>query len=310
MRGSRYVRNEKHKRRLSKLRSGRGRKRRGIPKFAGFLLPGFAGVCLFYLFPFMETVRRSFIQSASGRFTGIENYRQVLKNQAFWLAVKNTGVFIGAGVPVLMLLSFAAALLLRKALGSRKLMSAMLIPMAIPAAVMVLILQLLTDRNGLWNGLISGLSQYIPFLPFGIHTDYMNSEWAVLIILISFWWKNTGYMTVLWLTGLSALPKELEEAASVDGAGKWKRLIYIIVPQLAGSFFTIFLLSMLQAFKSYREIWMAAGNYPQENIYLLQHLLQNWYLKLEFDRMAALTVMLSLLLLLLCFFLQKRLERN
>lgn len=308
MRGHAYRQGRKKRR-----AAGRARKRRHtrkIPEFVGFLLPGLVGVCLFYLLPFMETVRRSFIQSASGRFTGIQNYREVLKNQAFYLAVKNTGVFIGAGVPVLMLLSFAAALLLRRALASRKLMAAMLLPMAVPAAVMVLILQLLTDRNGLWNGLISGLSNYLPFLPSESHTDYMNSKWAVLIILLSFWWKNTGYMTVLWLTGLAALPRELEEAASVDGAGKGKRLLYIIIPQLAGSFFVIFLLSMLQAFKSYREIWMAAGNYPQKNIYLLQHLLQNWYLKLEFDKMAALTVMLFLVLLFLCFFLQKRLEGN
>ncbi len=65
-------------------------------------------------------------------------------------------------------------------------------------------------------------------------------------------------------------------------------------PQLAGSFFTIGMLSVL--------------HYPQENIYFLQHLLQNWYLKLEFDQMAALTVLLSATLLVLCLILQKRLE--
>lgn len=265
---------------------------------AGFLLPGLAGVGLFYLLPFAEVLRRSFLQSASGSFAGTENYRQVFENQAFWRAVKNTAVFVGAGVPALMMLSLAAALLLRKALGSRKLLSAMLVPMAVPAAVMVLLLQLLTDRNGLWNGL------------FKLQIDYMNTGWAVLIILLAFWWKNTGYMAVLWLTGLAALPKELNEAASVDGAGKWAQLVYITLPQLSGSFFTILMLSILQSFKSYREIWMAAGNYPQENIYLLQHLLQNWYLKMEFDRMAALTVLLALLLLIFCFLLQRRLERE
>lgn len=265
---------------------------------AGFLLPGLAGVSLFYLLPFAEVVRRSFLQSASGRFVGVENYRQVFANQAFWRAVKNTAVFVGAGVPVLLLLSLAAALLLRKAVGSRKLLSALLVPMAVPAAVMVLLLQLLTDRSGLWNGL------------WKLQIDYMNTVWAVVIVLLAFWWKNTGYMAVLWLTGLASVPRELEEAAAVDGAGKWARLVCITLPQLSGSFFTILMLSILQSFKSYREIWMAAGNYPQENIYLLQHLLQNWYLKMEFDRMAALTVLLALLLLVFCFLLQRRLERE
>lgn len=74
----------------------------------------------------------------------------------------------------------------------------------------------------------------------------------------------------------------------------WQRWHYVTRPQLAGSFFTIGMLSVL--------------HYPQENIYFLQHLLQNWYLKLEFDQMAALTVLLSATLLVLCLILQKRLE--
>ncbi len=275
-----------------------------------FLLPGFLGVCLFYLVPFGEVARRSFLQSASGSYVGLENYRQVFQNQAFRLAARNTAVFVGAGVPVLMVLSIGAALLLRQAFGSRKLLSALLIPMAVPAAVMVLILELLTDGSGLWNGMLSGLSRVAPFLEFEASSDYISGGWALLVVLLAFWWKNVGYMTVLWLTGLGAIPKEIGEAASVDGAGRWSGFFFVTLPQLSGSFFTILMLSILQAFKSYREIWMAAGNYPQERIYLLWHLLQNWYLKLEFDRMAALTVVLALLLLGFCVLLQRRLDRE
>ena len=90
----------------------------------------------------------------------------------------------------------------------------------------------------------------------------------------------------------------------MDGANRWQSWHYIIRPGLSGSFFTIGMLSVLQIFKSYREVWMVAGSYPQEHIYFLQ----NWYLKLEFDRMAALTVILSLVLLVVCLLLQKRME--
>ncbi|MDE5718487.1 MAG: ABC transporter permease subunit, partial [Lachnospiraceae bacterium] len=133
-------------------------------------------------------------------------------------------------------------------------------------------------------------------------------EWAIVVVVCSFLWKNTGYMVILWLAGLAALPKEVEEAAKVDGANRWQSWHYIIRPGLSGSFFTIGMLSVLQIFKSYREVWMVAGSYPQEQIYFLQHLLQNWYLKLEFDRMAALTVILSLVLLAVCLLLQR--EKN
>lgn len=271
-----------------------------------FLLPGFAGVMLFYLLPFFEVVRRSFFQSGSSAFVGIDNYRSVLENGAFLLAVRNTILYMAMGVPLLMGISLFLSLLLRSLLLRRRLVSAMLLPMAVPAAVMVLTLQILIDRQGVINGVLTNVSEKMSALPGFAAIDYLNSEWALVVVVCSFLWKNTGYMVILWLAGLAALPKEVEEAAKVDGANRWQHWHYIIRPGLSGSFFTIGMLSVLQIFKSYREVWMVAGSYPQEHIYFLQHLLQNWYLKLEFDRMAALTVILSLVLLVVCLLLQRK----
>lgn len=271
-----------------------------------FLLPGFSGVMLFYLLPFFEVVRRSFVKSGNGAFVGADNYRMVFTNGAFQLAARNTLLYLAAGVPLLMGISLFLSLLLRNLFLRRKLVSAMLLPMAVPAAVMVLTLQILSDKQGLINGALTRISEKITALPAFVSIDYLNSEWAIVVVVCSFLWKNTGYMVILWLAGLGALPKEVEEAAQVDGANKWQNWHYIIRPGLSGSFFTIGMLSVLQIFKSYREVWMVAGSYPQEQIYFLQHLLQNWYLKLEFDRMAALTVILSLVLLVVCLLLQRR----
>ncbi len=272
------------------------------------MAPGFSGVLLFYLLPFAETVRRSFFQSGSGAFAGTANYRAVLHNAAFLRAVRNTVAYAAAGVPLLMTVSLFLALLVRGLAARRKLVSALLAPMAVPAAVMVLVLRILADEHGLWNGMFAAISERITGLPVFTGADYLHSDLALAVVTGSFLWKNTGYMMILWLAGLAGLPKEVDEAAVVDGAGRWQRWHYVTRPQLAGSFFTIGMLSVLQIFKSYREIWMVAGSYPQENIYFLQHLLQNWYLKLEFDQMAALTVLLSATLLVLCLILQKRLE--
>lgn len=269
-----------------------------------FLLPGFSGVMVFYLLPFFEVVRRSFLKSGNGAFAGADNYRMVLENGAFALAVRNTLLYMATGVPLLMGISLFLSLLLRNLCMRRRLVSAMLLPMAVPAAVMVLTLQILIDRQGVINGVLTNVSEKIAALPVFAAIDYLNTEWALVVVVCSFIWKNTGYMVILWLAGLAALPKEVEEAAQVDGANRWQNWHYIIRPGLSGSFFTIGMLSVLQIFKSYREVWMVAGSYPQERIYFLQHLLQNWYLKLEFDRMAALTVILSLVLLVVCLLLQ------
>lgn len=264
-----------------------------------FLLPGFAGVVLFYLLPFAEVVRRSFLRLGNGKFVGLSNYQMVFSNNAFRLAARNTALYIVIGVPLLMFVSLCLALLLRHLTIRSKILSAMLLPMAVPAAVMVLVLQILVDKHGLLNGLL-------PAAYTGI--DYLNSGYALAVVIYSFMWKNTGYMVILWLAGFTSLNVDAEEAAAVDGAGYLQRLCYITLPGLSGSFFTIGMLSVLQIFKSYREVWMTAGSYPQEMIYFIQHLLQNWYLKLEFDLMAALTVLLSILLLLVSIFLYRHLE--
>lgn len=275
-----------------------------------FLLPGLAGVMVFYLLPFLEVVRRSFLRSGNGTFVGMDNYSAVFHNAAFVLAVRNTAVYMAVGVPLLMGISLVLAMLLRGLTTRRKFVSAMLLPMAVPAAVMVLVLRILIDRQGAVNGILAGLAERLSLVPAFEGIDYLDSGWAIVIVLCSFLWKNAGYMVILWLAGLSALPKEIEEAARVDGANKWQNWHYIIRPGLSGTAYTIGMLSVLQIFKSYREVWMVAGSYPQEHIYFLQHLLQNWYLKLEFDRMAALTVLLSLILLAVCLGLQRRLEQN
>lgn len=271
-------------------------------------MPGFAGVMVFYLIPFLEVVRRSFLKSGNNAFVGADNYHTVFQNGAFVLAVRNTAVYLAVGVPLLMGVSLFLALLLRNLTVRRKLVSAMLLPMAVPAAVMVLALRILIDKQGIINGILTYVSEKFAVFPDFAAIDYLNSGWALVIVLCSFLWKNTGYMMILWLAGLSSLPKEVEEAAKVDGANRWQNWHYIIRPGLSGTSFTIGMLSVLQIFKSYREVWMVAGSYPQENIYFLQHLLQNWYLKLEFDRMAALTVVLSLALLVVCLLLLRWLE--
>ena len=99
------------------------------------------------------------------------------------------------------------------------------------------------------------------------------------------------------LAGIKGIQKEILEAAMVDGAGSFQRVRYIILPGLKNVFFTIVILSFLNSFKIYREAYLTAGAYPDRSIYLLQHLFNNWFVNLEFSKMAAASVLLFLVLL-------------
>lgn len=256
-----------------------------------FVLPGFAGVLLFYLIPFLDVVRRSFYNAVGKQFCGLTNYRTVFENAAFRLAAGNTAKFLAVCLPLLLLLSFAVALLLQRAGRLAPLIkSACMVPLAVPAASVVLIWKLVFDDRGLLNGLLERTG-----LPWG--SDWMNTGVAFGVLVFSYIWKNLGYDVVLWLAGLASVPETLYEAAKMDGAGALARFIFITLPYIRPISFTIIVISLLNSFKVFREAWLVAGNYPEESIYLLQHLFNNWFRDLAMDKMAAGAVMLSAVIL-------------
>lgn len=272
-----------------------------------FLLPGFCGVAVFSLLPFMDVIRRSFVQAVSGRFCGLENYRIVLHNRAFLLAVKNTVRFLLVCLPLLLVISLVLAFMLHAwqiALHQklRLLKAAYLVPMAIPAASLVLLWKLMFDKHGFVNGILHLC---------GIHAiDWMNTGASFFVLVFSYIWKNLGYTMVLWLAGLSAISPDLYEVAEMDGAGRMTQFFRITLPLIRPLIFTIVVLSFLNSFKVFREAYLVAGNYPQEDIYLLQHLFNNWFMDLSVDKMAAGSVLLALVIAVFVLLLQKLWEKN
>lgn len=272
-----------------------------------FLLPGFCGVAVFSLLPFMDVIRSSFVQVVSGRFCGLENYRIVLHNRAFLLAVKNTLRFLLVCLPLLLGISLVLAFLLHAWQMAfhqklRLLKAAYLVPMAIPAASLVLLWKLMFDKHGFVNGILHLC---------GIHAvDWMNTGAAFFVLVFSYIWKNLGYTMVLWLAGLSSISPDLYEAAEMDGAGRMTQFFKITLPLIRPLIFTIVVLSFLNSFKVFREAYLVAGNYPQEDMYLLQHLFNNWFTDLSVDKMAAGSVLLALVITGFVLLLQKLWETN
>lgn len=263
-----------------------------------FLIPSFAGVCVFWIVPYLDVIRRSFFSAVSGEFTGIRNYETIFENQAFRLAAGNTLMFFLVCIPLLVALSLLIAVLLTKQKKAMQLQKSMfLLPMAIPVASVVLLWKVMFHRNGLLNHLLALLSIQ------GV--DWMNTEASFGVLVVSYLWRNLGYDIVLWVAGLGTIPAALYEAARVDGAGEWKCFISITLPNLLPSLFTIVVLSLLNGFKVFREAYLVAGDYPQENMYLLQHLFNNWYRDLSVDKMAAAAVVTGGVILGLILLLQK-----
>lgn len=279
--------------------SGRRRQWEGV----FFILPSLAGVTAFILVPFVDVVRRSFTEVMSGKFAGLKNYRTIFSNSAFLQAAGNTIRFNVVCIPLLLLISLAAAVLLKrqKRLGSF-LKSMYLMPMAIPVASVVLLWRLLFARSGMLNGLLS---------VFGVEAiDWMNSDYAFGVLVFSYIWKNLGYDVILWLAGLSGIPESIYEAARVDGAGEWRCFVSITMPNLLPSLYTIAVLSFLNSFKVFREAYLVAGDYPHGSIYMMQHVFNNWFRELSIDKMSAGAVVNAAVILALVLLLQRAWEKE
>ena len=252
----------------------------------------------------MDVIRRSFFGALNGVFTGFMNYQMIFSNQAFLLAGKNTLRFFGICIPLLVVLSLATAVLLNGLGENQKqlMKTAFLLPMAIPVASVAIIWKVLFNGQGLLNHFLEMLSLK--------SIDWLNTKASFWVLVISYIWRNLGYDIVLWLAGLSTIPESLYEAAKVDGAGAWKCFTRITCPNLLSSLFTIVVLSLLNGFKVFREAYLVAGDYPQENMYLLQHLFNNWYRDLAMDKMAAAAVVTGIAIMVLVLLLQKAWERE
>jgi multiple sugar transport system permease protein len=171
--------------------------------------------------------------------------------------------------------------------------SIFLLPLVIPAASMVLIWKLFFHNDGLLNSLTESL--------FGTSVPFMASAAAFWVLTVSYLWKNAGYNMVLWIGGLSRIPSDIYEAAAIDGAGGFKRLLLITLPNLTGISFMVIVLSLLNSFKVFREAYLVAGEYPHTSMYMLQHLFNNWFTALDIEKLSAGAVVMAIVIFLLIY---------
>lgn len=268
-----------------------------------FLLPSLIGVLIFVLIPFIDVIIRSFQNEVLRDFVGIDNYKEVFNNIAFRLAAKNTLRFVLICIPLLLLFSLIIAVLIQRIYrNSEKITTAFLIPMAIPIASVFLIWKIVFNQNGLLNSILSHLGLG------GL--DWMNTKYAFWVLVFTYIWKNLGYNIVLWIAGLSSIPEEVYEAAKVDGASEVQCFRKITLPLLKPTLFTISVLSLINSFKVFREAYLIAGNYPNESMYMLQHLFNNWFRDLAFGKISSASVIVSIIMIALIMILQRTWEKE
>jgi len=262
-----------------------------------FLAPSLIGFLTFFFVPFVGGLYYSFVDSpVGGSFVGLENYISLLKNAVFLKAGYNTMVFTAIAVPLNMMFSLGLALLLnRKLYGRNIIRMGFIIPLVVPVASVVLVWQILFDINGSINALLSSLG----LSPI----DWMKTEYARLVVIIVYLWKNSGYNMVLFLAGLQNIPSEYYEAADIDGAGSWHKFRNITLIYLTPTTFFVFIMSIINSFKVFREVYLISGAYPHNSIYMLQHYMNNKFASLDYQLLTSAAFIMAVVIYILVLFL-------
>lgn len=258
-----------------------------------FLSPSLLGVILFFILPFGVVIYYSLIDGgADPQFVFLKNFIALFKNKAFLTAAGNTLEFSFTAVPLAVILSLVLALMLESRIPMKsQFRTFFLSPMMVPVASVVLIWQVIFSYGGTAN-------QFLAI--FGADKiDWLKSDYCMIVITILFLWKNLGYNMILFMSGLANIPKELLEVASVEGASPWYCFFAIKLRYLSPTVLFVTILSLINSFKVFREVYLLTGNYPYDGLYMLQHFMNNTFNSLDYQKLSAAAVVMAIFMVIL-----------
>ncbi|MDI1458840.1 sugar ABC transporter permease [Streptomyces sp. ATE26] len=221
-----------------------------------FAAPGLLVAGAFVLYPFVSTVVNSFTDRRTlvpGRFVGLANFRELLHDDMFWTGLRNSALYVLGVVPALVVLPLLLALLVRRDIpGIAFFRSAFYTPVVASIVVVGLIWVWLLDERGLVNSLLETV---------GVgRIGFLSDQWLLLLSAMAVTvWKGLGYYMIIYLAALAGVPRELHEAAAVDGAGPVRRFLTVTVPAVRSTMVLVAALSSVAAFKVFSEVYLMAG---------------------------------------------------
>ena len=231
-------------------------------------------------------------------FTGLSNYWVILTDRIWWISIGVTLFITVVTVAVELVLGFALALVMMKALSSIRpvVRAAILIPYAVITVVSAFAWQFAFDLS---TGFVNTWFGWLPGI--GAETDWFGGQWSALfVVCIAEIWKTTPFISLLLLAGLAQVPEVLQEAAKVDGATWWQRMWKVTIPNMKAAIMVALLFRSLDAFRVFDSIFvMTAGANNTESVSFLAY--RQTISRLEIGLGSAVSVLLFFCVVLISF---------
>jgi multiple sugar transport system permease protein len=260
-----------------------------------FLLPFFLGLLFFIVGPVVAAFAISFTSwdlLSPPQWIGFDNYREMLSDNLFWIALKNTVYFTAVSVPVTLLLALGlASLMNRKLRGIAALRAIYFFPVtASIVAVSLLWAWMYTPDFGIINYVLSQIG--LPKVKW-----LVDPRMAMPSIILMSVWRGLGFNIVVFLAGLQSIPKDLYEAAELDGANGWDRFRQITIPLLTPTIFFAAIMALIASFQVFEQTFiMTQGGPGNATLTLVYHIFQNGFTWLRMGYASALSFVLFAIL--------------
>jgi multiple sugar transport system permease protein len=237
--------------------------------------PAFLVLLLVTAYPILQAVYYSLFNyrltdPGNRSFRGLGNYAVILGDSLWWQSLLVTLFITVVTVAVELVLGFALALVMAKALAAIRpvVRAAILIPYAVITVVSAFAWQFAFDIN---TGFVNSWFAWLPGV--GADTDWFGEKWtSLLVICLAEIWKTTPFISLLLLAGLAQVPEVLQEAAQVDGATWWQRMWKVTIPNMKAAIMVALLFRSLDAFRVFDSIYvMTAGANGTESVSFLAY---------------------------------------
>jgi multiple sugar transport system permease protein len=233
---------------------------RRVLVLALFLGPSLIGVVAFVAGPIVASLALAFTSwdlLTPPAFVGVRNFERLSRDLEFWAALRHTVTFLAGYVPLVLVTGLAVAVALNGRVPARGAFRAIFfLPVVSSWVAVALVWQwLLNPHFGLVNAWLATIGIRGPAWLF-------DPSWAMPSVILTSVWKDTGFVMVILLAGLQAIPREYYEAAGIDGATRWQQLRHVTVPLLAPAIFFALTISLINSFQVFDQVYVMTGGGP------------------------------------------------
>lgn len=259
-----------------------------------FLAPSLVILGVFFLLSFVQVIyysMTSYNPFRGAEWVGLENYAQLFSSRVFWICLGNSFLYLLV-TPVLILLSLAAAMLVHSKLrGADALRLILFLPVVTPTIVAAVAWRLLLNEDA---GVINGTIEM-----FGGEPIRWLSErpWTLVSSMLVTMWKGFGFYMMVFLAGLLAVPRELHEAAAIDGAGRLKSFVHVTLPSIWPVVTLVVVISSISALKVFDELFVTIRGMPIDHLTAVPLVYDTAFERFRFGYACAVGVSLFLIIL-------------